>query len=150
MIREMKKKKQPFEWNIHLCCNGIICEDCGRTENGYIEKTCNAHTHGMEKFGHQDFQVVLRMPDKDISYVLNTFGLRVQNGERFKAGDLVEGIFLDCSVRLDEFEETGRKVLRIMIPDRSNVFPDDEKCMQDYRLQMLPTETLHKMRGELS
>ena len=35
------------------------------------------------------------MAPQDMGYVLNTLGLHVQAGERFKAGDLVEGIFLD-------------------------------------------------------
>ena len=48
----------------------------------------------------------------------------------------------DCDIRLDEFEETGRKVLRVIIPDGNNIFPEDEHCMPVYRLQMLQTEDL--------
>lgn len=139
--------RQKIDWIIHLCANGVECADCGEVETQFVEYTCNAHTHGMEKYGHMDFQVVLHMSPKEICYILNTLGLRVQSGERFRAGDLVTGIFLDCPIRLDEYEETGRTVLRVMIPDKHNIFPEDERCMEPYRLQMLPTDMLCPENG---
>ena len=139
-----------IDWIIHLCTNGVMCDDCGTVEDQFLPYTCNAHTHGMEKYNHPDFQLVLNLPPEDIGYVLNTLGLRVQAGERFKHGDIVSGIFLDCPVRLEEYEETGRKVLRVMIPDKYNRFPDDESCMETYRLQLLPTEELTRSRGVVS
>ena len=104
--------KNNIEWIIHLCANGN-CDECGKREEGFLPYTCNAHTHGMEKYGHMDFQLVLKTHPAEIGRILNTFGLWVQSGRRFKAGDMVSGIFQDCDVRLDEFEETGRTVLRI-------------------------------------
>lgn len=87
------------------------------------------------------------MPPEDMGYVLNTFGLRVQEGERFKAGDMVEGIFLDCPVRLDEFDESGRKVLRDIIPDSRNRFPEDSNCDYPYSYQLVPTDELDRKEG---
>lgn len=77
-------------------------------------------------------------------------GLRVQNGERFRAGDYVSGIYEDCPIRLDAFEETGRTVLRVVIPDKYGVFPEDENCMETYKLQQLPTDALYREGGEQS
>lgn len=135
----MEKKN----WIIHLCANGVICEICGKVENGFLPQTCNAHTHGMEKYHHMDFQVVLALPVEEIADILNTLGMRVQAGERFHNGDLVSGIFEDCDIRLDEYEETGRTVLRVIIPDANNIFPDDDRCMPIFRVQLLETEDLH-------
>ena len=84
---------------------------------------------------------------KDISYILNTLGMRVKNGERFKAGDMVSGIFLDCDVRLDEFQECDRKVLRVIIPDGKNRFPEDPACDYPYSFQTLPLEQLESNGG---
>lgn len=137
----MKKK---YDWSIHLLANWVICENCGETEEPFLKHACNAHTHGMEKYGHMDFQMVLEYPPQHICYILNTLGERVRDGKQFHVGELVEGIFLDCLVRLDEFEEDGRKVLRVIIPDRYNLFPEDPKCMDMYRLQLLPTDALYK------
>lgn len=139
----MKKTNLNIDWIIHLCANDVACAMCGEVEQGFKKYACNAHTHGMEKYNHPNFQIVLQLPAQDTGYILNTLGLRVQSGERFRAGDLVEGIFLDCPVRLDEFEESGRKVLRVIIPDKYNLFPEDECCMEIYRLQLLPTEDLY-------
>ena len=114
---------QKIDWIIHLVSNGVICRDCGQTETGFLPYLCNAHTHGLEKYGHQDFQLVLHFPHEEIMRILNTMGLRVQAVERFKAGDLVADIYEDCNVRLDEFEETGRNVLRVVIRTNITDFP---------------------------
>lgn len=130
-----------IDWIIHLVANGA-CEECGTVESSFLPYLCNAHTHGMQKYGHMDFQMVLQASPQEIARILNTLGLRVQAGERFKAGDYVSGIYEDCDIRLDAFEETGRKVLRVIIPDKYNIFPEDERCMAPYKLQLLDTEML--------
>ena len=131
-----------IDWTIHLVTN-CECDECGNSENSFLPNVCNAHTHGMEKYEHQDFQLVLRLPPNEIGRILNTFGLRVQAGEKFKNGDLVSGIYEDCNVKLQEFEETGRKVLRVMIPDANNIFPEKNECNEVYRMQLLETNALH-------
>ena len=138
----MKNKNKKPDWLIHLVANGT-CE-CGCVETSFLPQICNAHTHGMEKYGHPDFQMVVRYPNEMIGYVLNTFGEMVRDGRVFKAGDMVDEIFEDCPVRLEEFEETGRMVLRVIIPDRKNRFPEDPLCEFPYNLQRLATEDLHK------
>lgn len=136
-----------IDWIIHIVANGIRCQDCGKIEYPFPQYICNAHTHGMAKYGHPDFQLVIHMPPQDMGYVLNTMGLRAQAGERFQSGDLVEGIFLDCSVRLDEVEESGRKVLRVIIPDSQNRFPEDTNCDYPYSFQLIPTDELRHRTG---
>lgn len=139
-----------IDWIIHCCANGVACSECGDVETGFIPHTCNAHTHGMEKYHHMDFQMVLFLPLEEIGRILNTLGLRVQTGERFQSGDMVSGIYEDCDIRLDAYEETGRTVLRVMIPDKYNIFPEDERCMPVYRLQLLKTEELYRENGGVS
>lgn len=137
------------DWIIHYVANGVKCDVCSKEENSFREYACNAHTHGMEKYNHKDFQLVLAVSRHEAMRILNTFGLWVQEGRRFSAGEYVEGIYEDCTVRLDEFEESGRKVLRVIIPDKHNVFPDDNKCEYPYTLQKLPEDKLYKMKIHL-
>ena len=125
----------------------VWCEYFGETENGFLPGTCNFHTHGMEKYSHLDFQMTLAYPPQELCRILNTMGLRVQTGERFKNGDMVSGIYEDCDVRLTEFEETGRKVLRIIVPDKHNRFPEDSECETPYQLQSLATEDIWQEGG---
>lgn len=136
------------DWIIHLVANGA-CDECGKTEMGFLPYLCNAHTHGMGKYVHMDFQMVLRTSEEEIARILNTLGLRVQAGERFHAGDFVSDIYEDCNIRLDAFEETGRQVLRVIIPDKYNLFPEEEYCMEPYKWQLLNTEALC-VRGAVS
>ncbi|RFZ76103.1 hypothetical protein DS742_25350 [Lacrimispora amygdalina] len=133
--------KQKVDWIIHCCENGA-CDECGRVETNFLPYTCNAHTHGMERYEHMDFQMVLHLGHREIMRILNTLGLRVQAGERFKDGDMVAGIYEDCNIRLTKYIETGRWVLRVIIPDKYNVFPEDDHCMETYRLQLLKTDAL--------
>lgn len=133
--------KSKVDWIIHYVTNGA-CDGCGNVETRFAKYACNAHTHGMDKYNHPDFQMVLNAGPSEIMRILNTLGLRVQAGEGFKAGHVVAGIYEDCNVRLDEYEECGRKVLRVIIPDKHNIYPDDERCMEPYRLQLLNTDAL--------
>ena len=104
----------------------------------------------MERYGHPDFQIVLSLPPREIGRILNTLGRRVQDGEHFCHGRYVSGIYADCDIRLDEFREMGRKVLRVIIPDRHYRFPEDPQCEEPYRLQSMDTEALHRKDGALS
>ena len=131
-----------IDWIIHLVTNGAVCEECGEIESSFLPYLCNAHTHGMEKYDHLNFQMVLRTSDEEIGRILNTLGSRVQQGERFCDGAYVSGIYDDCDIRLQEFEETGRKVLRVIIPDGNNIFPEKPECTGPYNLQLLETEKL--------
>ena len=87
---------------------------------------------------------------KKFVLLLYNLGLRVQAGERFKAGDLVEGIFDRCPLRLDEAEECGRKVLRVIIPDDENRFPEDPECEYPYSYQLVSTDDLTRKEGSVS
>lgn len=130
------------DWIIHYVQNRG-CECCGKAEHRFRDYACNAHTHGLNNYdNHPDLQLVLDYGQQEICRVLNTLGLMIQSGRRFSAGELVEGIYEDCLVRLDEFEETGRKVLRVIIPDANNKFPEEADCMEDYKIQLLTTEEL--------
>lgn len=115
------------DWIIHGVCDGQFI---------------NFHTHGMEQYSHMDFQVVLPYPQNEVCRILNTLGLRVQAGERFKNGDLISGIYEDCDVRVTEFEETGRTVLRVIVPDKENRFPENPNCEYPYTLQVFTTDFL--------
>lgn len=132
----MKKQEKEFEWAIHYIANGVACDHCGDVENPYPQYMCNAHTHGMERYGHLDFQVVLDMGPQIIGYLLNSMGRKVQSGEKFKSEDVISGLFENCTVRLVEVEDSGRTVLRLIIPDSNNHFPEDEGCAPPYNKQL--------------
>lgn len=134
--------KHKIDWIIHAVCNGLPCADCGKMENSFVPGACNFHTHGLAKYGHPDLQIVIDYPPQEIARILNTIGLRIQAGEHFSSGDLIKGIYEDCDVRLDTFEETGRNVLRVIIPDKFNRFPEDPNCAYPYNLQAWPTDML--------
>ena len=40
-----------IDWIIEILANGVYCATCGKVENHYPDYICNAHTHGMAKYG---------------------------------------------------------------------------------------------------
>ena len=143
----MKKK---VDWIWHYVTNGIPCDMCGKIENGFPEFICDAHTHGMKKYGHLEFQVVVNYGPEEIGRLLNEMGRRVQNGERFMDGDVVKGLYLDCDIVLKEIPDSNNEpVLRLIIPDKENHMP--EASSPPHSLQALATSNLYlnvKKHGE--
>lgn len=131
-----------YPWIIHIIANGIPCSDCGNVHNDFPDYICNVHTHGMVQYGHPEFQMVLHISLPMIGYILNELGCRVRDGQHFSAGERVSGIIRDYDLRLDEFEENGRKVLRVILPDAAAHFPEDPGCEYPYSMQIIPTDQL--------
>ena len=58
--------KEFVDWIIHYVANGAQCVECGKKEFSFLQYACNAHTHGMENYNHQDFQMVLNCSQEEI------------------------------------------------------------------------------------
>lgn len=83
------------------------------------ENLVNIHTHGLfEKFDHDDFQIVVPLPEKTAQVIFKTFLDRIKGGEKFKSADVVEHIITNYSVKLIDAIESNRTVLRIILPDK--------------------------------
>ena len=147
MNKEKNGRFCKVDWIIHLVANGVSCEDCGKTESGFLPYMCNAHTHGMYKYGHQEFQFVLNIGQSMIKYILNSLGLRVQRGEKFKSGDSVPEIIQNYDIRLKEAEVDGEMLLRVLIPDANGRFPGDAGCQEPYSQQLLPMSVIYHNGG---
>lgn len=133
-----------IDWKIHFC--GYEGWNW-RNKIDFLPYLCNAHTHGMEKYHHPDFQVVLNLPITEICRILNTLSLMVKRGHCFHDGELVYSIYEDCPVRLSGFTEGGRKVLRVIIPDQYNQYPENPECDHPYWFQQFETEKLYCKKG---
>lgn len=139
------------DWIVHYVSNNVHCDECGKREDSFLPCLCNAHTHGMKKYNHLDFQIVLDLGAQEVCRILNELGRRVRAGHRFTAGEMIPGVYEDCAVRLDIAEETGREVYRVIIPDRNYLFPEDPLCCGIYPQQLVNTEDLcaEKMNGQI-
>ena len=102
-----------------------------------LDELSNHHTHGFdETWGHLDFQIVLRLDPRTAHGLFWTLADRVKAGETFEAGkDYDEVAAAPYKVRMVEAQETGRKVLRVLIPDANNRLPGDEGVDPHYAIQ---------------
>ena len=137
-LRKGIKMNVNMNWQIHLPDDSYNYE----RRTSFKPYLCNAHTHGMSRYGHPDFQVVLRISDSEIRRILNILCLAVQKGITFEDGEYIGGIYDDCPVRLQSFSEGNRQVLRVIIPDGNNTFPEGAYCHRPYSYQLLRTDAL--------
>ncbi len=129
-------------WIFHYVSNNAICDECGKQESSFPDYICDSHTHGMHKYGHLEFQVVLDYGAEEVGRLLNEMGRRVQLGERFKNGDVVKGLYLDCNITLCEMSDcNGNAILRLMIPDKKGRVPDEADY--PHNMQMFCTQMLY-------
>lgn len=107
-----------YDWEIHYV-NG---------EN-LTPGMCDAHTHGLNKYGSLELQLVLAFDTSLIGYVLNRVGYFVRNGMELHDGMLIEGVFSDGAM-IKAFKTKdffGDDIFRLIIPDGDYKFPEESE-----------------------
>lgn len=91
------------------------------------------HSHGLDEYDSLELEINLSIPQKLGMYIINTIGLRIANGEKFKDGDMVDEV-VNCLLPIRETSgiHSNDKHLRIIIPDENFKFPWDEGCNLEY------------------
>lgn len=85
------------------------------------------HTHGLDKAGSLELQMVLPYLEESAAYIMNTLAEKIWKKEIVPSdGLLVNGIFEDCPVRLNKrLDAFNVPVWRVVIPDGQNRMPED-------------------------
>lgn len=111
-------------WYAHL----VGGDDCSPTGFNY-------HTHGfVESFDHLDIQIVLPMPQDLCHSVANTVVKNIKKkGQKYSPGKLYDNIMKGYNVEFQYATECGRRVLRLLLPDKNGKSKDSET--EQYRLQ---------------
>jgi hypothetical protein len=116
--------------------HGWIVHYVFETDKREFNGLCNIHTHGLEQnFDHPDFQVVLPLDPKVIHPVLSGMVADVKQGKQFLANVRDNRVLSGMDVMFKEFEENGRTVLRLIVPDPNGLLPDQEGCQEPYSRQ---------------
>lgn len=133
--------KEKVNWIWHYLSNNVVCQSCGKQEKNYPDYICDAHTHGMNLYGHPEFQVVVDYGTQELGRLLNEMGRKVRDGQRFKHGDRISGLYLDCDIELREMPDVnGKTLLRLIIPDKENRWPEESD--HPHNLQIVSTAAL--------
>ena len=118
VIELEKKHMKKYGWYAHCVQSGDY-----QTPMGF-----NYHTHGFpETLAHRDIQIVLPVDMKICHSIATTIFNKLQNYEpsAYWDGDLEEGIIKDYPVEFMEAMESGREVLRVILPDKNGKFGDE-------------------------
>lgn len=137
-----KEKINP-DWICHLVMYGSCCDYGDSNVSPVNPYLCDCHTHGLEKYGGKELQLVVKLPQNMIGYLLNVVGAMVRAGAELKDGDYIDRLLEGCSVLIVKNEDSsGKEILRIVVPDAKGRFPKDEGCEQPYSLQGLSTHII--------
>lgn len=80
----------------------------------------NYTTHGIqENFGHLDFQICFRLDEKLCHHFMIKLVEEIKLGNKFLPDLLYMGIINDYPAKFIEAWENGRKVLRLLIPNKN-------------------------------
>jgi YD repeat-containing protein len=111
MAAVKKKEKENMEtlgWYAHIV---------GDDQADNTPTRFNYHTHGCGKsWTHPDFQIVARIPPEVAHEVAGCAIEQIKKGRRFKPGETSNEIITDFDVMFAAAKESGRDVLRIILP----------------------------------
>ena len=102
----------------------------------------NFHTHGVpESFNHQDIQIVMPFDPGITAQVIHNIVDLIKNGNRFVNGSTSQDVLSEYRgkkqvVRFIDAVESGRQVLRVLIPDKNGFFPEDVECDPRFKKQI--------------
>lgn len=122
-------EKKGADWIIHT----VLPEKGGKDSD-----LTNSHTHGMEKHGSDDFQLVMPYDGRTVGELLNTVAALAAGGRKIDEETEIHGLFTTGPARFARFRETGRTVLRMICPDENGKYPWDEGCAPTYADQLRP------------
>jgi hypothetical protein len=99
------------------------------------KKYLDAHTHGlMKSFGHYDLQCVLPIDPKRTQTLFASLVEEISKGATFKEDVIYRGI-INCPIKFKLFKQEDRYVLRLIVPDKTFKFPEDEGCAELFKYQ---------------
>lgn len=114
------------KWTIHMVA-----------DESFYEYMCDAHTHGLDRYGSYEIQMVLNLGPNIIGAIINDVGERIRNGLVLHDGGYIEGV-LENGVKIKVFEtkdEFGKPIFRLLLPDEQNRFPGDTD-IYPYNMQL--------------
>lgn len=103
----------------------------------------NFHTHGLNEYNNQqELCVVLALPPKTVTGLLNSMGLKVANGETvFTEGIRTDILANGMDVELKTFENDP--TLYVILPDSHGKLPMDDDCEEPYKFQYEYAKLIH-------
>jgi hypothetical protein len=115
------------EWHKkQMAEHGWYCHMVGPDETGMS----NYHTHGLkESFNHPDLQFVLPIRPDIAQGILSDMVKSIEEGEKFEPGKRYSRVIRNFDVAIISASESGRQVLRIILPDPNGNL--DRGSMQD-------------------
>ena len=102
-----------------------------------VEPPHNYHTHGLpESFNHPDLQIALAVKKETAMNILGTVIDLIKEGQEIKDGMHLFNVICDYCIKAYKTTEDGRDIIRLLLPDRAGIFPDNPNCDEPFKIQM--------------
>lgn len=102
----------------------------------YAPNDVNMHTHGFEEsWGHADFQICLPMDPQTAAGIFHSLADHIKGGKKFELG-YYDGLVQDgYRVKFVNALESGRNVLRVILPQQNGVIDSGGMTIEPYANQ---------------
>jgi hypothetical protein len=100
-------------------------------------KCIDYHTHGIQEgHNHMDFQVVFPINPEMIHTFMHGLYSVVKDGGVIPVETRYADVLQGYDVYFRVYEQGGRNVLRMLLPDKNNLFPMDDGCDPEFLFQL--------------
>lgn len=126
----------------------------------FINGMCNAHTHGLDKYGSHELQIVIDAPDA-YSFLFEKIARQIASGQlKLEDGMILKGMFSDgADLRVDKhlqyingYTEKPEYVWRLIIPDGEFKMPEESEevpyCFQTLEPTRDYWKTVYELEGK--
>lgn len=101
----------------------------------------NVHTHGLDKYGHLEFECVLPYRATDMQTIFDLLAcLVIKCGNHFEEGcytNIMTDNYRLCFVEVPDHYDESKTVLRIIYPDENGKMPWEDGCEEHYAKQIV-------------
>lgn len=133
----MSKEQQKLPWKIHYVTNSDDVRDWQDVPQVFFDGMCDAHTHGLNKFGSLELQIVLDLGPEVIGVMLNLLASAIVSGDFVPEENMqIDGLIPKMVVRVNKAKDAeDNDVWRIVFPDNEGNFPENTEYMP-WRMQL--------------
>ncbi|MFX1704980.1 DUF4262 domain-containing protein [Chitinophaga sp. CC14] len=131
-IHRRKTKKYLSQQQLLFKKNGWIQHLILNEDPSHYPAGINIHTHGLStNFNHRDIQICLPIRPELASSILAQMVENIKAGTKYEPGNSYEGVLSGgYKIGIINSVESGRAVLRVIIPDENGTLEDPRYANQ--------------------
>lgn len=137
------------DWIVHYVTEHCKCSYCNKEplEENNVGFTGfgNTHTHGLDRYGHDEIGLSLDITGEYGVVILNSVGYKIRDGATYKEGRYSE-VIQDFDVLF--YKPVDSNILFMLLPDTNGFLPGEIECDFPYNQQKFYADIIAAERKE--